>query len=333
MTMTTRVGLPFLTAGGVGLATAGWTATVAPGAETALVVPALFVIAGLLGPVWDAARFTCRCLIAAGALHLAALALSAIAAQAGTLAGWWHTLSQVLFVGGFAVFLPLAAGYPDSRPPRAVYLWGAAAAVIPVIAGFAAPTAPVLAVDGGPESLGPIAAVLPPMLAGLAVVVFTLPLIAVAIAIVRAVRDGRQVRGRVTIPMLALLGMAVLLVSGAFLPPGLEPLSTALFLIAAPLVPAGLILGSRPTPPQTEPDLTAAAHSGRLSLLSPREREVLALMSEGQSNPAIGRSLHISVSAVEKHSTAIFTKLGLEPEPATHRRVAAVVAYLRAVDR
>jgi DNA-binding NarL/FixJ family response regulator len=56
-------------------------------------------------------------------------------------------------------------------------------------------------------------------------------------------------------------------------------------------------------------------------------------MAEGCSNPAIGRSLHISLSAVEKHSTAIFAKLGFTDEPDTHRRVAAVVAYLRAVDR
>jgi DNA-binding NarL/FixJ family response regulator len=53
----------------------------------------------------------------------------------------------------------------------------------------------------------------------------------------------------------------------------------------------------------------------------------------GSSNAAIARTMHISQSAVEKQTTAIFTKLGLENGPSTHRRVAAVVAYLRAAAR
>ena len=65
-----------------------------------------------------------------------------------------------------------------------------------------------------------------------------------------------------------------------------------------------------------------------LSVLTPREREVLAQMATGRSNPAIGRALYLSVSAVEKHITAIFAKLGLSEEPAVHRRVAAVLTFL-----
>lgn len=69
----------------------------------------------------------------------------------------------------------------------------------------------------------------------------------------------------------------------------------------------------------------------RTAQLSPRERDVLALMAQGLSNPTIGQRLHLSLSAVEKHVTAIFVALGLaEPEPTTHRRVAAVVRYLQA---
>jgi DNA-binding NarL/FixJ family response regulator len=67
-----------------------------------------------------------------------------------------------------------------------------------------------------------------------------------------------------------------------------------------------------------------------LALLTPREREVLGLMAEGRSNPAIGRQLVISDGAVEKHIRSIFAKLGLYAEDGDqHRRVLAVLAYLR----
>lgn len=66
----------------------------------------------------------------------------------------------------------------------------------------------------------------------------------------------------------------------------------------------------------------------RLAQLSGREREVLEQMAAGRSNPAIGQILFLSVSAVEKHVSAIFTKLGLVEEPSSSRRVAAVLAYL-----
>ncbi|MBA2895049.1 DNA-binding NarL/FixJ family response regulator [Nonomuraea soli] len=67
-----------------------------------------------------------------------------------------------------------------------------------------------------------------------------------------------------------------------------------------------------------------------LAQLTPREREVLGLMAEGKSNPAIGRQLVISDGAVEKHIRSIFAKLGLHAEDSDqHRRVLAVLAYLR----
>lgn len=67
-----------------------------------------------------------------------------------------------------------------------------------------------------------------------------------------------------------------------------------------------------------------------LAQLTPREREVLELMAEGRSNPAIGRQLVISDGAVEKHIRSIFAKLGLYAEDTDqHRRVLAVLAYLR----
>jgi DNA-binding NarL/FixJ family response regulator len=63
--------------------------------------------------------------------------------------------------------------------------------------------------------------------------------------------------------------------------------------------------------------------------LTSREREVLGLMAEGRSNQAIAEALVISGRAVEKHVTSIFTKLNLPPAPEDHRRVLAVLAFLR----
>ncbi|TQL21418.1 LuxR family two component transcriptional regulator [Streptomyces sp. SLBN-134] len=67
-----------------------------------------------------------------------------------------------------------------------------------------------------------------------------------------------------------------------------------------------------------------------LERLSPREREVLALMAEGRSNGAIARALVVSEAAVGKHVGGILAKLDLPPADETHRRVMAVLAFLRA---
>ncbi|UPK76028.1 response regulator transcription factor [Nocardioidaceae bacterium SCSIO 66511] len=67
-----------------------------------------------------------------------------------------------------------------------------------------------------------------------------------------------------------------------------------------------------------------------LHTLTPREREVLALMAEGHANSQIAEQLYVSETAVGKHIGNIFAKLGLSPADAGHRRVLAVLAYLRA---
>ncbi|MDQ1026926.1 DNA-binding NarL/FixJ family response regulator [Streptomyces umbrinus] len=67
-----------------------------------------------------------------------------------------------------------------------------------------------------------------------------------------------------------------------------------------------------------------------LERLTPREREVLALIAEGKSNGAIARELVVSEAAVGKHIGSILTKLDLPPADETHRRVLAVLAFLRA---
>src|SRR6187551_2847500 len=67
-----------------------------------------------------------------------------------------------------------------------------------------------------------------------------------------------------------------------------------------------------------------------LAELTPREREVLALMAEGRSNAAIAAELVVTERAVEKHTQRIFAKLGLLPDDGQHRRVLAVVRFLQA---
>jgi DNA-binding NarL/FixJ family response regulator len=64
--------------------------------------------------------------------------------------------------------------------------------------------------------------------------------------------------------------------------------------------------------------------------LTPREREVLELMAEGRSNQAISERMYVTMRAVEKHVTSIFAKLRLPASPEQHRRVLAVLAFLRA---
>ncbi|NLT06565.1 MAG: response regulator transcription factor [Solirubrobacterales bacterium] len=67
-----------------------------------------------------------------------------------------------------------------------------------------------------------------------------------------------------------------------------------------------------------------------LAALSPREEEVLALMAEGRTNAAIARALVVTQGAVEKHVTSIFSKLDLPASDDDHRRVLAVLAFMRA---
>jgi DNA-binding NarL/FixJ family response regulator len=78
----------------------------------------------------------------------------------------------------------------------------------------------------------------------------------------------------------------------------------------------GRMLGRRP-------------RNGQLDGLSQRERDVLAAMAEGMSNHGIATTLIVSQAAVEKHVTSIFHKLKLDPAQTEHRRVLAVLAYLR----
>jgi DNA-binding NarL/FixJ family response regulator len=80
--------------------------------------------------------------------------------------------------------------------------------------------------------------------------------------------------------------------------------------------------------PEVVAQLLARARRHPHDELTPREREVLALMAEGLSNAGIAQRLVVTEGAVEKHVTSIFQKLRLEPAETDHRRVLAVLRYL-----
>jgi DNA-binding NarL/FixJ family response regulator len=81
--------------------------------------------------------------------------------------------------------------------------------------------------------------------------------------------------------------------------------------------------------PEVVAQLLLRGHSDPLDRLTPREAEVLKLMAEGRSNAGIGQELVLSEGAVGKHIGNIFTKLDLPPAEGDHRRVLAVLQFLR----
>ncbi len=87
--------------------------------------------------------------------------------------------------------------------------------------------------------------------------------------------------------------------------------------------------GSALDPEVVERLVSRPRAAGKLGDLTPREREVLALMAQGLSNAAIAAELVVTVGAIENHVTAIFDRLGLRPRPDLHRRVLAVLEYLK----
>ncbi len=80
--------------------------------------------------------------------------------------------------------------------------------------------------------------------------------------------------------------------------------------------------------PEVVAQILARSRRSGLAALTPREREVLALMAEGRSNSAIAERLVVGLPAVEKHVTSILTKLGLQQDADDHRRVLAVLRWL-----
>ncbi|MDH6145599.1 MULTISPECIES: response regulator transcription factor [Kitasatospora] len=101
---------------------------------------------------------------------------------------------------------------------------------------------------------------------------------------------------------------------------------TAQFIDAVRTVAAG---GTVMDPQVIAKLLARSGARGNTAELTPREHEVLKLMAEGRSNVAIMNTLHIGESAVAKHTTSIFAKLGIESSVDDNRRVLAVLAYLK----
>lgn len=81
--------------------------------------------------------------------------------------------------------------------------------------------------------------------------------------------------------------------------------------------------------PEVVSTLVSSRRRDPLDQLTDREKDVLRLMAEGRSNQAISERLFLSPKTIEAHVTAIFSKLDLDPTPNDHRRVLAVLTYLR----
>jgi DNA-binding NarL/FixJ family response regulator len=100
----------------------------------------------------------------------------------------------------------------------------------------------------------------------------------------------------------------------------------SIFLDAVRRVAAG---GSALDPEVVQRMIGKQRHDSPLDDLTPREREVLSLMAQGRSNSGIADELVVTVSAIERHVSSIFSKLDLGGAPEDHRRVLAVLEYLR----
>ena len=98
------------------------------------------------------------------------------------------------------------------------------------------------------------------------------------------------------------------------------------FIEAVRRVAAG---GSALDPDVVERLIGRSRRKGPLDRLTARERQVLALIAQGRSNSGVAADLVVTVAAVERHVTSIFDKLGLHQAPDQHRRVLAVLSYLK----
>ncbi len=91
-----------------------------------------------------------------------------------------------------------------------------------------------------------------------------------------------------------------------------------------------VVAGGSALDPHVVATLLATERPGELDVLTAREREVLSLMAEGLTNAGIARRLFLTERTVESHTRQLFIKLGLQGEGDGHRRVLAVLSYLRA---
>lgn len=309
-----------------------------------LVVPACFLGAGLIGYRLGTPWRVAAGLAALGCAHLLAFLGSRQALTAdGAVASWIHLASQLLFVGGFVAFVWLAAVYPDQRPSTTLIATAAILAVAgPLVAAASGPTPAIM--DDARE-LGPVVDLLPERAANLAAApLILLPVLAVVAFVARYRGAEPDVRSAMRWPIAGLGVIAVLVVAGTLVGTNQQGAVTALFLLGAPVFPLAVAFGpvvrnidslsgeladvrdrlGRRVRPVVPP--------GVLARLTPRELTVLEAMAEGMSNPVIAKTLHLSLSSVEKHATAIFRKFEITEGPETHRRVSAVVTYRDVLD-
>jgi len=309
-----------------------------------LVVPACFLGAGLIGYRLGTPTRVAAGLATVGCAHLLAFLGSGQALAAdGAAASWIHLASQLLFLGGFVAFVWLAAVYPDQKPSITLVCAAATlAAAGPLLAAVSAPTPAIL---DDTRDLGPVLHLLPASTANVAAApLVLLPLLAVVTFVVRYRRSGADDRAAMHWPIAGLGVIAALVIAGTLLSSKHQGVVTGLFLLGAPVFPLTLAFGPvvrhldslahelseirDRVVPRTRPD----APPGVLARLTPRELTVLEAMAQGMSNPVIGRTLHLSLSSVEKHATSIFRKFEITDAPETHRRVAAVVTYRDALE-
>lgn len=219
-------------------------------AVEALVVPASFVLAGVLGGAMGTRPAVAGAILGVGMLHLLAVvvSVSALLAVGRTPAAVLNTLSHCLYAAGFALLVLVAAAYPEGRPGR----WAATVAraglavavVLPLAAGLAGPVPTVLQPGRARLELGPVASLLPGWVATWSALVLVLPLVATAVFVVRYLRAGPSTRARMRWPVLGVGLVAILALSGLLLGSSLPGWADALFLVAVPLLPLSLVVGA-----------------------------------------------------------------------------------------
>lgn len=309
-----------------------------------LIIPACFLAAGLIGYRLGTPPRVAGGLAALGCAHLLAFLGSgqALAAE-NSAADWIHLASQLLFLGGFVALVWLAASYPDATPKTTLMASAAAfGASGPLLAAVSGPTPAIL---DDARSLGPVVELLPASSANLAAApLMLLPVLAVVTFVVRYRRADAHDRAAMRWPITGLGVLAILVVAGTLVGSERQSVVTVLFLLGAPVFPLTLAFGpvirhidslsrevaemrdrlGRRIRPDNPP--------GVLARFTPRELTVLQAMAEGMSNPEIAKTLHLSLSSVEKHATSIFRKFEIAEAAETHRRVSAVVAYRDALE-
>ena len=309
-----------------------------------LVAPACFLAAALIGNRLGTPPRVVGGMAAVGCCHLLAfLGAHQAMAASGAAADWIHLASQLIFFGGFVALVWLAAIFPTASPPTSLIAVAVAIAMVGILlAGLSGPTPGLL---DDTRMFGPVAHALPGVLANVAAApLLLLPLLAVVTFAARYRRCDADDRVAMKWPIAGLALIAVLAVAGTLVDSKHQGVITALFLLGAPVFPLTLAFGpvvrhldavtseltemrdrlARRTRPEVPP--------GALALLSPRELTVLAAMAEGMANPVIAKTMHLSLSSVEKHATSVFRKLQIPDGPDVHRRVAAVVAYRDVLD-